>query len=391
MYAYVDESGNTGNRIFDPDQPLFITAAMMTKTNFDVIRKGDLAAIARKVGGQALHANELGVARVETVADDLLRIVKQADARFFVSRVEKLYLAAAKVYDTYFDAGENLAVPWQAYWVRPLRLALMFKLSSFVITEEIAMTVWDCMTAPNAQKSKAFFLQAAEAMLARASNLPDARSRQLVTEALEWALENPENFSTHIRDKINRNTHSPNFVAFTNLIDGLGMASKAWKSPVREIVHDEQSQFERTLRQWHAVFSRPDLAKVEPWYWPGENEPLTLSKAPGSKFRMAREEASPGLQVVDVVLWLFKRVVTDKDIGPRGARLLNRVFQRGSQNDLSFVGVGAAVEQKLDEIMDTPLTEQQITDGARLMAKSEENRIAAMKGYMAQKAAEAGN
>ena len=47
--------------------------------------------------------------------------------------------------------------------------------------------------------------------------------------------------------------------------------------------------------------------------------------------------------------------------------------------------------EKLDEIMDTPLTEQQITDGARLMAKAEENRIAAMKGYMAQKAAEAGN
>ena len=31
MYAYVDETGNTGNRIFDPDQPLFITAAMMTR------------------------------------------------------------------------------------------------------------------------------------------------------------------------------------------------------------------------------------------------------------------------------------------------------------------------------------------------------------------------
>jgi hypothetical protein len=225
-------------------------------------------------------------------------------------------------------------------------------------------------------------------MLARTPNLPDARSRQIVTEALQWALENPENFSTHIRDKINRNAHSPNFVAFTNLMDGLDKASKAWKSRIREIVHDQQSQFEKTLCQWHAVFSRPDLADVEPPHWPGEDEPLSLSKAPGSKFRMATEEASPGLQVVDVVLWLFKRVVTDKHIGPRGGRLLNRVFQRGSQNDLSFVGVGAAVEQRLDELMDAQLTEQQITDGARLMAKAEENRIAAMKDYTMKKAAE---
>jgi hypothetical protein len=29
MYAYVDEMGNTGNRIFDPNQPLYVTAAMI--------------------------------------------------------------------------------------------------------------------------------------------------------------------------------------------------------------------------------------------------------------------------------------------------------------------------------------------------------------------------
>jgi hypothetical protein len=103
MYAYVDESGNTGYQIFDPEQPLFVTAAMMTKTNFDAVRNVDLAAVARKVGAAALHANELGVSRIEEIADDLLKIIKKADARFFVSRLEKRYLAAAKVYDTYFD------------------------------------------------------------------------------------------------------------------------------------------------------------------------------------------------------------------------------------------------------------------------------------------------
>jgi hypothetical protein len=40
MWAYVDESGNTGNRIFDEEQPLFVTAAMATKTNFDLVYRG---------------------------------------------------------------------------------------------------------------------------------------------------------------------------------------------------------------------------------------------------------------------------------------------------------------------------------------------------------------
>ncbi len=117
MYAYVDETGNTGNALFDPEQPVFITAAMMTKTNFDAVWKGDLKAIAGRVGVSALHANELGIGRIEEIADDLLRVIKKADARFVVSRLEKSYLAAAKVFDTYFDAGENLAVPWHAYWI----------------------------------------------------------------------------------------------------------------------------------------------------------------------------------------------------------------------------------------------------------------------------------
>jgi hypothetical protein len=388
MYAYVDESGNTGYRIFDPEQPVFLTAALMTKTNFDALRRGDLATIAKKVGTTALHANELGVGRIEEIADDLLRVVKQADARFFVARLEKRYLAAAKIYDTYFDAGENLAVPWQAYWIRPLRLTLMFKLTEYVLTEEIAQTVWECVTAPTEQKSKAFFLQAAEAMLAGSSNLPDERSRQVVTEALQWAIANPENFSTHLRDKINRNAHTPNFVAFSSLVNGINRTSKAWNRPVREIVHDQQSQFDKTLRQWHEVYSRPELAEGKPIHWPGEDEPIMLGKVPGSRFRMATEDTSPGLQVIDVVLWLFKRATSDKEIGPRGARLLTRVFQRGYQNDMSFDGVEEAVERKLEELWNAPVTEEQQRFGAEWMAKSEENRIAAMREYAARKAAE---
>ena len=81
MWAYVDESGNTGNRIFDPEQPLFITAAMATKTNFDLVHSRQLAAVARKVGATALHANQLGVARIELIADDLTTIIKKTDAR----------------------------------------------------------------------------------------------------------------------------------------------------------------------------------------------------------------------------------------------------------------------------------------------------------------------
>jgi len=387
MWVYVDESGNTGNHLFDEEQPLFVTAAMAAKTNFDLVYRSELAVITRKVSVSALHANELGVGRIEVIAEDLTRVIKKADAKFFISCLEKRYLAAAKVYDTYFDQGENLAVPWQTYWLRPLRLMMMFKLSQFVITEEIAQTVWGCLTATNEQTSRALFLQGAAELLARAPNLPDFRAREIVTEALQWALDNPENFSTHIRDKVGRHGHSPNFVAFTNLMDGLQSISKAWKRPVREIVHDEQSQFKKMLYNWHEIYSRPSLANTEPLRWPLENEPYSISKAPGSKFRMTTEELSPGLQVIDVVLWLFKRSLAGKDMGPHSAGLLkNMVFRRWLQNDMSFAGVGAAADSQLGKMMTAPLTEQQEGDGAKMIKDFEDNRIRAMQVYAAKKA-----
>jgi hypothetical protein len=97
------------------------------------------------------------------------------------------------------------------------------------------------------------------------------------------------------------------------------------------------------------------------------------------------------LQVIDVVLWLFKRIITDKEIGPREARLLNRVFQRGWQNDLSFAGVGSAVEEQLEEIWSAPISEEQARLGAELLAKEQESRMATLKAYVAEKAGEAGS
>jgi len=321
---------------------------MATKTNFDLVYSREVAAIARKVGATALHANVLGVARVEVIADDLTRIIKKADARFFFSRLEKSYLAAAKVYDTYFDQGENLAVSWQMYWLKPLKLMMTFKLAQSVLNEEIAQTVWDFLTANSEHTSKKHFLLGAAAMLARMPLMRDVGARQQLTEALQWALDNPENFTTHIRDKVGRHGHSPNFVAFTNLMDGLESISKTWKRPIREIVHDEQSQFKQMLHNWHEIYSRPSLADAEPLRWPGEREPYSISKAAGSKFRMTSEDMSPGLQVVDVVLWLFKRSLTGRDLGPRGARLLNVMFKRGLQNDMSFDRVGEDADEAVE-------------------------------------------
>lgn len=384
MYAYVDETGNTGNRIFDPNQPLFITAAMMTRGNFDIIQKAGVAAIAKKAGVQALHANELGIAKVEDIAGELLKLVKAANARFFLSRLEKRFLAATKVMDTYFDCGENLAVPWQMYSLRRLRLLLTFKVARFLLSEDIAQTVWECLTATRKGTSIALFVEGAKALLANAHHLPDARSQQVVAEAMKWAIDNPENFaSTRGNSKVFRYSHSPNFVAFTSLVRGIDEASKVWNSPVREIVHDRQTEMETMFRIHHELVTN---ASEDVFRGPGD-APLSMRQVPGSALRMATDETSPGLQVIDVILWLFKRALTGQDEGPEGARLLQRVFMRARQSDFSFAGVGQQLEMEMQEGMNAPFGEDKQEFSRDLRAKTEQNRQIAMAEYAAKKAA----
>jgi hypothetical protein len=96
------------------------------------------------------------------------------------------------------------------YWLKPLKLMMTFKLAKSVLNEETAQIVWNCLTANSEHTSKKHFVEGATALLARMPLMKDVGARQRITEALQWALENPENFTTHIRDKVGRHGHSPN-------------------------------------------------------------------------------------------------------------------------------------------------------------------------------------
>ena len=72
MYAYIDESGNTGFNLFDPDQPYFLSLAMSSHVDFDEVFKDRVEHIARLADVGHLHASQMGIEGVETIAQDVL-------------------------------------------------------------------------------------------------------------------------------------------------------------------------------------------------------------------------------------------------------------------------------------------------------------------------------
>jgi Protein of unknown function (DUF3800) len=380
MYAYVDETGNTGPNIFDKEQPFFITAALLTKINFDIHYKDTLRQIAANIGETELHANQLGEKRIEECASDLRALFKRCGARFFISRIEKSYLATSKLVDTLFDSYENKAVPWHIYNLRPLRLLMVFKIA-VILTEETAKKFWQSILDTQEDSAYRSFLEALQDLKENLELLPDARSRELIEEAINWASLNPESIYIHTNARAARNGHLPNLAVFPNLLTGIDHRSRLWRRPVREIVHDRQNQFQNMLEEWHRLFS--NAAPGELTWTMGEK--LSVRRVAGSKFRISNSSDSPGIQSVDVILWLFKRVLQGGGLLPNSANLMKYVLRRAYHNDLSFDGIGNWLEKFFFNLYSQPLTDEQIRAATNFFKIAEERRQQAMIEYAEQK------
>lgn len=378
LFAYVDESGNTGKNIFDTAQPDFFTAALISKGDFDRHWGAQVAVVAESVGAKAIHANELGLGRLEGIADDLLDILVASKAHFFVSRVEKRYLLATKMFDVLFDSGENAAVAWHNYNFRPLKIMLAFKLAS-VIDEEVARDFWDFILVTRSEEATKLLPSICEKLKARLAEIPDARSREVLGEGLDWVIRHPECIHVvQLEKKAAKQGHFPNLVAFMNLLRGIHTHASSRKKKISRITHDEQSEFGKMLEYWHALHAN---ASPEPINWAGEIWSVQLN--PGSQFVIQKDTDSPGIQMTDTALWLYGQSLKGKILPPACARFLWYVLEKGFLSDFSFQGVHEAMMEQWGEVFFGPMEAAKMEAGQKMVADGEKARIASMARYEA--------
>jgi hypothetical protein len=377
IYAFVDESGNTGKNIFDKAQPDYYTAALVTKGDFDLHYGSRVTAIAATVGATAIPANQLGIRRLETIAGDLFDLLDRAGAHFFVSRVQKTYLLASKMFDVLFDSGENAAVAWHVYNMKPLKIMLAFKLG-YIIDDEIARAFWACLLMPTEQEARAALPSICEALNARLHLLPDQGSRKVLAEGLDWVIAHPECVQFATEHKLAKQGHFPNLVAFANLLQGLQEFSTRWRKRVACITHDEQNEFGRSLGSWHGLFSNASGDVIE---WVGER--YSLQWTPGSRFVMKPDVESAGIQMADVALWLYGQFLKGKELPAGCGRLLALILDRGWHNDFSFAGVEAAMMEQWGEVFFGPMEPEKLEAAAKLLEQAEQRRVASMAQYEA--------
>jgi hypothetical protein len=362
-YAYADESGNSGLKLFGDQQDTFWTGTLISFSDLDSRYAAFHRELLQLAGKSELHGNELGFGRIEKIAGRMAWFIREKKIRFSFVRIFKPYLATTKMFDLAFDSGVNPAVPPQSYGIRQLRLINVLHFSQLLTTEDLN-EFWALFRA----QSPGRFAKLLASIRDRVKDTPyDKRSKQILTESLDWASRHPEEVLDPFGER-----DSPNFVAFTAIFDHLHSFHEETGHTIGSFVHDEQDQFVPKFIEAFDLLSK---------FHGDESSPFSMASdiSPISSFDCTLEIRSStksfGLQLVDVCMWLAKRVIEQHNL-PRGncAALFQSLAERSFIKEYDFDVLAREVEAGAQLMAQRELTKEEVAEARRNLAAIEEAR-----------------
>ena len=372
MFAYIDEAGHTGKNNSDITQPVFYYLCILTNQNIDITLKDDISFIKAKYGITELHGSELSD-KIEYISKDILQILQKISPHFSISIVDKEYLSYTKLFDTLFDNVENKGARPHTYQFRPFRIMLLNNLC-YITPIEVAYNFYqNCLFGSKEEDAITVLIETCDAILSRTFLLKDERSKELISDALIWAKNNPKEITAFNTRKIDRWRHLPHVVSFLPLMDMISRYSKKEKSPIRKIVHDEQQQIKKVISEIHALASDKKLPAILNLR---ENGSYDLTNIKESIFEIKDSKNSIGLQIVDFCLYLLTHseyVAENRNDLMNSYALLDFIMPRGEVFDFTMESFKSESATMYKKIMEHEYSEEELQKGKDMIKIIEDN------------------
>jgi hypothetical protein len=372
MYFFVDESGHTGANLFDEAQPMLYYGVLSSKLNIDVVGEAAIQRMRKVVSASRLHAAELGNGPLVSIAPALSKLQTALDLRFDLYRVAKPDHAIICFFDQVFDQGMNPAMTWTGYWT-PLRYILLLKVAA-LFDEDLAKKAWDARLELDDKKSEKLIVEVCDELRGRLYMLPDARSRELLGGALIWAAKNPNELSYNAKTKSDKLSIMPNVVGFQSVMMGIAARMQKCSHKSARVVVDQQTQFNRAQKTLHDYYIA--LSKVKHESGPGLPE-MNLKKLPNSPIEFLAGERSYGLELVDIYLWIFKRLMEEREVAPELVMLIQPYLRRGRTDEISINALALRWTKWFDELPEP--SEEQIRKAREIHSVDEARRLRALE------------
>ncbi|WP_321300176.1 DUF3800 domain-containing protein [uncultured Sphaerochaeta sp.] len=301
MFVYIDESGHTGKDSKNPDQPIFRYLAVASMYSIDLDSDGSFSSILAKNSISEIHGAE-NFDKIESFALDILDILEKNSISCFYSVIEKDFMVYAKLYDILFDNVENEGARFEAYQIREFRVLLLDNLIEITPVSVAHRFYEECLFAKSKADAVTVLKETCEIMLSRVHMLKDKTAITIISQAANWALNNPTELTTFHTRKIDRWTHLPHVASFLPLMNMLSNYSESKKSPIIRIMHDEQRQLEKVLVEIHKFSADPETPDILDL---GENGKISLQMIKNTHFEIRDSSSSYGLQIADICLYLL--------------------------------------------------------------------------------------
>ncbi|RJP77037.1 MAG: hypothetical protein C4522_16445 [Desulfobacteraceae bacterium] len=401
MFFHIDESGNTGNNLFDFSQPRLSYGVLSSTKNSDVLCKNIHKKILEQIGQEQIHANVLGIGGLCDIAHGLIKIQKRINFDFDYYFIDKTTFALTMFFDSVFDAGLNEAVKWDTYWT-PLRYLIIHKLT-VLFDEELLKKSWDLCISKRIENRATDIVSLLSELKKRTIRMEtlDERSKELMIDAFEFGINKPLSLDFGTNDS---KMISPNAVGFQFVLSAIARRTRQTKRKnISSIIVDRQSQFNNAQLKTH-LYSKK-LAKGfesaspekkfmlthHPLYKDFSEDEVLKKGLPDKDIAISKSSDSIGLQIVDVYLWIANKLLSDADL-PKELLYLWSLFGRRILIDgISLEGMGERFSKFSDNL---PATKDISEDLLRLhKEKVEEHRQKVRdlsKNYGANKANSAG-
>ena len=347
MHFFIDESGHTGPNLFDESQPMLYYGVLSSKLNIDAVAADAVQRMRKQLSVVRLHATELGNGGLVAIAPQLFKLQTILDLRFDLYRIAKPDHAVICFFDQVFDQGMNPAMTWTGYWT-PLRYVLLLKVAS-LFDEELAKKAWEARLEANDGKCEKLVSDVCKEVRERLYRLPDARSRELLGDALTWAAEHPGELSYNAKTRHQKLSVMPNVIGFQSVMLGIASRLKKNNRKAVRIVVDQQSQFNQAQKNLHDYYIAASKVQFET----GPGLPVAdFSAIPNIPIEFSTGSKSYGLELVDLYLWIVKRIMEEKEVAPELARLVEPQLRRGRTDEVSLNALANRWEKWFSEIPD---------------------------------------
>lgn len=359
MFIYADESGHSGRQIFNKPS-YYYQGAIISEIDTEPLLHSVAEKYIKEFGVDRLHANELKPHTVEEIATSFLSLLKDVNWTFHLSVIEKQYLSITKFVDSLFDSFENKGVRWVWYNHEFFRHTLCC-LFDDILSEEDRRRFWESYLKDDYNGINSVV----KTVLNRLDEVPlDNRLYQVSKEGLLFALKYPEEITLMAsKTKKSYKGHTPNMVAFSSLIQAIHKFCKEHNTRPEVFVHDPQSEFGSTMREYHKMLANVRAEHNESGFTL-QTEKVEYDLG---KFSLIPSKHLASLQAIDLFLWLAQRKDRIENIGLKEALLniTDPFYISRASSDI----IRSSWAYKLSNC---DLTEEQIEEGKKIVEKMED-------------------